>query len=153
MKNIFKKILKGKVVIVGIGNTMRGDDSFGPVLIERLKGNIEAICINAGTSPENFTNKITREKPNTILIIDAVHLGLEAGEYKILQDSDIVKSGFTTHDISPSLFIEYLKQQTRADIYMLGVQPKNISFGAEMTPSLKKTIERLKKMIKESKNA
>jgi len=36
MKNIFKNILKGKVVILGIGNTLRRDDGFGPALIERL---------------------------------------------------------------------------------------------------------------------
>ena len=39
---------KGKVVIVGIGNLLRGDDGFGPALIERLSGNVEARCIDAG---------------------------------------------------------------------------------------------------------
>lgn len=148
-----KDILKGKVVIVGIGNIMRGDDGFGPALIERLMGNIEAICIDAGSAPENYAGKITKEEPDTILIIDTVHLGKRAGEYEILEKEDIIKSGFTTHDISPNMFIEYLEKETGADIYMLGVQPQNVSFGEEMSDSVKKTLEEVPKLIKGAINA
>ena len=34
---MLKDILKGKVVIVGIGNTLKGDDGFGPAVIEQLR--------------------------------------------------------------------------------------------------------------------
>ena len=39
MKSVLKEIFKGKIVIVGVGNTLRGDDGFGPMLIEKLKKN------------------------------------------------------------------------------------------------------------------
>ena len=151
--SIFKNIFKGKVVIVGIGNILRGDDGFGPALIGRLKGKVKAVCLDAGSAPENYTGKIVKEKPDTILIVDALHLGLSPGDYEILKKDEIAKSGLSTHDISPNMFIEYLEDQTKADIYMLGVQPKNLSFGEEMSDSLKNTLVEITDLIKEETNA
>ena len=114
MNNIFKDILKGKVVIVGIGNTLRADDGFGPELIARLKGKVKASCIDAGSAPENYTGKIVKERPDTILIADALDLGKQPGEFAILKKDELLHCGLSTHDISPQMFIEYLKQQTGA---------------------------------------
>ena len=134
---------KGKVVIIGIGNLLRADDGFGPALIELIQGRLDAVCIDAGTAPENYIGKIAKLKPETVLIVDAVELNSEAGTYAILRKSDIIKSGFTTHDISPSMFIEYLEKETNADIFMLGVQPENIRLGEEMSDKVKKTLEEI----------
>jgi hydrogenase 3 maturation protease len=147
---MFKDILKGKVVIVGIGNIMRGDDSFGPELVKRLNGCVDAVCIDAGTAPENYTGKIKKESPDTILIADAVHLDLAPGGYRILKKDDILKCGFTTHDISPNMLIEYLEKETGADIYMLGIQPKHLSFGEEMSEEVKKALGDIIKSIAEA---
>ena len=148
-----KTLFQGKVVIVGIGNTLRGDDGFGPALISRLKGKVKAVCLDAGSAPENYSGKIIKEKPDTILIVDALHLGKSPGEFEILKKDDIVKSGFSTHDISPNMFIEYLQDQTHADIYMLGLQPKNVSFGEGMCDSVKAAVEEITNLIKEADNA
>ncbi|MBU3933246.1 MAG: hydrogenase maturation peptidase HycI [Candidatus Omnitrophica bacterium] len=147
MKSAFKNILKGKTVIVGVGNTLRGDDGFGPALIKRLEGKAKACCIDAGSAPENFTGKIIKEKPDTILIVDALHLGLAPGAWEILKKDEIAKSGLSTHDISPNMFIEYLESRTSADIYMLGVQPKDISFGREMSTEVKSALEKIADVI------
>ena len=154
MHNTLKNILKGKVVIVGIGNSMKSDDGFGPALIERVKGKVKAVCINAGTTPENYVGAIAREKPDTVLLVDAVHMDLEPGKYEILGPEEIIKSGFTTHDISPKMFIEYLKSETNAAIYMLGIQPERLDLGEEMSAAVMKTLEELSELIaSEVKNA
>lgn len=153
MPPTIKDILKGKVVIVGIGNTLRGDDGFGPALVEKLAGKVNAVCLDAGSAPENHTGKIVKEKPDTILLVDAIHLGLAPGKYEILKKDQILKSGFSTHDISPHMFIDYLEKQTKADIYMLGVQPENLSFGQEMSASVKRALNEITALIKETDNA
>ncbi|MBU1862475.1 MAG: hydrogenase 3 maturation endopeptidase HyCI [Candidatus Omnitrophica bacterium] len=153
MNNDVGDILKGKVVIVGIGNILRGDDGIGPALIERLQGTVKAVCIDAGTVPESYTGKITKEQPDTILFIDALHLDRSAGEYAVLGKDDIVKSGFTTHDISPAMVIEYLECQTHADIYLLGIQPQNLSLGDEISEPVKKTLTHVEQLLKEVLNA
>jgi hydrogenase 3 maturation protease len=151
MKN-FAEVLKGKVVLIGVGNILRADDGLGPTLIQELQGEIDAVCIDAGNAPESYTGKVSKEEPDTILIIDAIHLDRAPGTYEILGKSDIIKSGFTTHDISPAMFIEYLQSQTKADIYLLGVQPGNLTMGEEMSDAITAAIEELSKRIKEVLN-
>ncbi|UCG35388.1 MAG: hydrogenase 3 maturation endopeptidase HyCI [Candidatus Omnitrophota bacterium] len=146
-------ILKGKVVFVGVGNSLRADDGFGPTLIEKLKGKIKATCVDAGLSLENYAGKIVKESPDTVVIADATHLDLEPGQYSILKKDQITKSGLSTHDLSANMFIEYLESQTKADIYMLAVQPQSVTLGEEMSGAVKKTIEELAKLITEANNA
>ena len=149
MEKQLTPILKGKTVIVGIGNPLRGDDGFGPYLVELLRDRIKAVCIDAGTAPESYIGKIIKEEPDTVLIVDAVHLGLTAGEFRVMKGSEIVRSGFTTHDLSPRMFMDHLEQGTRAHIYMLGVQPQSVHFGAEMSEPVKGTTEKLVAAIME----
>ena len=153
MKNPFMNILKGKIVIVGIGNPLRGDDAFGPALIERLRGKRGIVCIDAGSSPENYTGKIVQENPDVLLLVDAVDLGRQPGEYEILEKDAIIKSGFTTHDMSPRMCIEYLESQTTAPIYMLGIQPHNISLGEGLSDQVEKSLEEIIKFIMEALRA
>jgi len=147
MKRDFNDILKGKIVVVGIGNIIKGDDGFGPRLIERLKNKVGATCIDTGSSPENYTRKIAKENPDTILLVDAAHINLPPGEYEILSPQDILKGGFSTHDISLTMFIDYLKTMTKANIFLLGVEPKNISIGDDMSDSVKKTLDEVSKIL------
>ncbi len=148
-----KDILKGKVIIVGIGNIIRGDDGFGPKLIENIKNKVKVVCLDAGVAPENYLGKVIKENPDTILIVDAVCLGKNPGQYEILKGEDIEKCGFTTHDISPVMFMEYLTNQTKANIYMLGVQPRGIELGSEMSEELKTILDELSGKILEVVNA
>jgi hydrogenase 3 maturation protease len=143
MINSWARVLEGKVVLVGIGNLLRGDDAFGPRLIERIQGKIRAVCIDAGSAPENYSGKIVKENPDTIVLVDAVHLDQTPGECALLRKSDIVKTGFTTHDMSPSLFIDHLESRTQADIYLLGVQPETLSMGADLSEPVKRTLDKL----------
>ena len=135
-----ESILKGRVVVLGVGNPLRGDDGFGPALIDRLKDRTDAVCLDAGTAPENYLGAIVKEDPDTILIVDAVHLNRAPGQVDILTKDDIAQRGFTTHDISPRLVIEYLEQQTNAGIHMLAVQPESVAFGAGMSASVERTL-------------
>ena len=153
MENSLGNILKGRLVIVGMGNPLRGDDGLGPKLIEELSGKTGALCIDVGTSPESYGGKVLNAKPETILLVDAVHLGKSPGEYAILKKDEIAESGVTTHNISPKLFIEYLAAQSEAKIYLLGIQPKNTGFGQTLSPEVEKTLKTIKQLIMEVLNA
>jgi len=142
--------MRGKIVIVGIGNPLRGDDGFGPALIQRLQGKVSSICIDAGIAPENYVGRIVQEDPDTILLVDAAHLGLKRGQYRILQSADILKCGLTTHDMSSRMLIEFLGNQTHADVFMLGVQPQNVSLGEVMSDCLVETLDEVATLIQEA---
>jgi len=128
--NPFTSLLNGKIVFVGIGNSMRGDDGLGPVLVERLKDKVDSLCINGGDVPENYFGKIVKEQPDTVVLIDAVELFL--------------------HSASPSILMEYLGRETGAEVYMLGVQPNSVHFGDGLSVSVKHALAHLEKLILEA---
>ncbi|MBU2473589.1 MAG: hydrogenase 3 maturation endopeptidase HyCI [Candidatus Omnitrophica bacterium] len=150
MQNQFKDIFKGKVIIAGVGNILRADDAFGPRLIEAIEKRVNAVCFDLGTAPENYIGKIAKQGPDTVLIVDAVDLGKNPGSFQLLRGKDIINSGFTTHDLSPRMFIDFLKSQTKAEIYLLGVQPQTTAFGEEMSEKMTEALEKIAVSIKEA---
>ena len=140
----FKSRLKGKVVILGIGNTLRSDDGAGSVLTSRIKGKTPFVVFDAQESPENYLEKIIQEKPDTVVIIDAVDFGGKPGEFKFLQAQDIKTVNlFATHNASISLTINYLQNNLKADIIILIIQPKNINFGDKLSREVADTLDEL----------
>jgi len=146
-KQSLKELLKGKVVIVGIGHPLRGDDALGPCLVKRLEGHLDALCIDAGSAPENYLGKIIKASPDVVLFIDAVDFNKEPGYYEILGQEEILKTGFTTHDLSPRMLIEYLNGETKARIYLLGVQPKDLGMGQELSAPVQKALNELERLL------
>ena len=130
-----------------MGNPLRGDDGFGPALVARLKGRVKAVCLDGGSAPEIYAGKIVKEKPGTILMVDALHLGRRPGEYAVLRKDEIARSGFSTHDISPNLLLDYLAEETGAEIYMLGVQPESLRFGLELSEPVRQTLKKLEEEL------
>ncbi|MFA5149730.1 MAG: hydrogenase maturation protease [Candidatus Omnitrophota bacterium] len=131
--------LTGKVVIVGIGNTLRSDDGIGSILAARLQDKVPYIVYDGSSSPENYLGKIIKDTPDTILLIDAVDFGGEAGEIRFLEGEDIqTVNFFSTHDASISLAISYLKNSLKsAGIFILAIQPKILVFGDKLSPEIK----------------
>ncbi|MDD5568005.1 MAG: hydrogenase 3 maturation endopeptidase HyCI [Candidatus Omnitrophica bacterium] len=137
--------LSGKVVILGIGNNLRSDDGIGSILATRIQDKTPYLVYDSGSSPENYLGKIIKDNPDTILLIDAVDFGGEAGEFRILEGEDIqTVNFFSTHDASISLAISYLKNSLKAvDIIILAIQPKVLAFGDKLSPPISKTLEKL----------
>ena len=107
----------------------------------------KAVSIDAGSAPENFTGKIKKEDPDTILIVDAADLGKDPGDFAILARDEILSSGFTTHDLSPAMLMEYLETETDADIYMLGIQPAKVGFGEGLSGVIEKALKEVDVLV------
>jgi len=148
-----KAHLRGKVVILGIGNTLRSDDGIGSLLAARLKDKVPYIVYDAGVSPENYLGKIEKDKPDNLVIIDAVDFQGEPGEFRELDDSDIKTSNlFSTHNASISLLINFLKSNSKLDIIVLIIQPKTIAFGDKLSLELNESLEKLEVFFTKSTN-
>ncbi|MFH1782967.1 MAG: hydrogenase 3 maturation endopeptidase HyCI [Candidatus Omnitrophota bacterium] len=145
-----KNILKGKVVILCLGNLDRGDDGVGPVIAAKLSGKTSHEVINAGMTPENFTGPVTKLNPDTIIIIDTVMFDGAPGDYKIFKGDDLREGKISTHDVSPKLLIEYLKSSTKAEIYILGIKPKSNNIGEPLSPEVEKSIDEIVKLLIQS---
>lgn len=139
-----KSHLAGKVVLLGIGNRLRSDDAVGSLFASHLKNKIPFLVFDAETQPENYLGKIIREKPDTIILVDAVDFGGSPGEFRLVENPTLQETSlFFTHDASLSLSINYLQSHLAADIIILTIQPKSIAFAERLSPPVKKTLRRL----------
>lgn len=137
-------------MIVGTGNVLRGDDGLGPVLVDRLRKRLPVPCIDAGVALENHLGRILREKPDTLLVIDAVHLGARPGDYRLLGAHELAEQGLSTHDMSLRLALRYLGSEIGGRTALLGVQPGQVGFGARMSAPVRRVIGFLERRIAEA---
>jgi hydrogenase 3 maturation protease len=132
-----------KIVFVGVGNRFRGDDAVGPLVIDKLSGRVPH-AIDAGPSPENVTGAIKKLKPEKIVFIDAlVFKDLPPGTPQIVEIDDIAHMGQTSHVLSLDVVMEYLKLETGADVFMIGVQPGYIADREGLSPGIGESLEKL----------
>jgi len=136
--------LKGKVVILGIGNTLQSDDGVGSILASRIKNKVLYTVYDSGANPENYLGKIIKDKPDNVVIIDAADFGDKAGEYRVIEGEGLQTVNlFSTHDASLSLAINYLKSNFSVDIIVLIIQPKIIAFGDSLSREVEETLTKL----------
>jgi hydrogenase 3 maturation protease len=143
--------LRGKVVILGIGNTLRSDDGIGSLLAARIQGRVPYIVYDAAANPENYLGKIIRDNPDNLIIIDAADFGGKGGEFRLIEGDEIKTTNlFSTHNSSISLVINYLQSHIKADIIIFIIQPKSIIFGNDLSPEISKVLDELSKWFCEA---
>jgi hydrogenase 3 maturation protease len=139
--------LEGKVLILGMGNPLRGDDGAGPYLIKQLTGRVDATLLNGEDEPENLLGQITGIKPDYILIVDSVDLSANPGSVALVEGDQLERRNLFTHKASLKLFIECLKGETGANVLVLGIQPKSIEIGRAISSEVKESLGHLRDIL------
>jgi hydrogenase 3 maturation protease len=139
--------LKGKVLILGVGNPLREDDGAGPYLIRQLKGRVDAALLNGEEEPENLLDQIVGMKPDSILIVDALELGAQPGSVALLEEDQLERRSLSTHHASLKLFIECVKGETGANVLVLGIQPKLVEIGRALSSEVKESLGHLRDIL------
>ncbi|HUS04203.1 MAG TPA: hydrogenase maturation peptidase HycI [Dehalococcoidia bacterium] len=135
-------------LILGIGNMLKGDDGIGIYVAEMVNKRLkeiegksrqvkfrearEAMVINCGTTPENYTSIIRKYAPDRLILVDAADMGLSPGSYRIIPPGKIGVMCVSTHNMPLSLFVSYVSEFCR-DIVLIGVQPERMDFGATLS--------------------
>lgn len=136
----------GRVVILGIGNEMRGDDAAGIEVVKRVKGNVNSsrvLTINAGPVPENFLSKVVEFDPDRILMVDSVDADNNPGDLILVEASDISNPSLSTHSLSLERVVDFLEDSTEAEISFLGIQPKWSEFGLGLSKEVEESVRDL----------
>jgi hydrogenase 3 maturation protease len=138
------KLSGSKTVIVGIGNTLKGDDGVGPLVCQQLQNaKVCAGLIDAGTVPENYIQPIIKKTPQNLIIIDAIDFGALPGKMSIFKPEQLNSSVFSTHTLSPRLFIDLIHQEIDVDVYIVGVQPAQTQLGQPVSAQVNKAVQLL----------
>ena len=138
-----------RVVIAGIGSSIRKDDFIGVGIVEKLRGKVSPSVhlIECEMSPEKFLEPIVHFKPTHILLINAAQLGLEPGSSRLIELNRISWPAVLTHALTHQIFREFITEATGAKVALLAVQPKDTSFGEGFTKELEETVERLSSFL------
>ena len=140
-----KERLKGIVTIIGIGNIMRGDDGFGPKLIESLKKKkTRANLFDCGTVPENYIFPILTTLCDTVILVDAADVRTDPGSVRILTLGELSGAGLSTHNSSMRLFTDLLMTgKDDLNIFAVTMQPESIAFGESLSPVVLDGVDKL----------
>ena len=166
MNKFFEQLNKlrgSKTLIVGIGNTLKGDDGAGPLVCEQLTGKVCAELIDAGTVPENYIHPIIKKAPQNLLIIDAIDFGASPGTISIFEPEQLNSSAFSTHTLSPRLFADMVCQNIKGvpqmrnrafggpsvDVYFVGIQPAQTQLGQSISPKVGQAVQWLVRVLTE----
>jgi len=137
------KLRGSKTLIVGIGNTLKGDDGAGSLVCRRLEGKTCAELIDAATVPENYIQPIIKKAPQNLLVIDAIDFGASAGTISIFQPEQLNSIVISTHTLSPRLFVDMIKEEIEVDVYFVGIQPTQTQLGQPACPQVKEAVQQL----------
>lgn len=138
-----------KYILMGIGNILRGDDGIGSIIAQKFKDH-DWLSLDCGVAPENFTSIIKKNRPNLLVLIDVVEMGLEPGQYRIIPPEKIDIMHLTTHSISLSFLISYLKNFARETVF-IGIQPKFIDYSTFISPEILKSADKIMRILKDKK--
>ena len=143
---VVRKVLRGRVVVVGIGNPGRGDDGAGPRVARLLArhlppapppeggGDRIVAAIAAETTPEAEAGRIAELRPDVVLLVDAVDFGAPPGSACLFDEEDLAaRTGWSSHRPPLLLLMEYLAGRTGARVILLGIQPADVGWSARMT--------------------
>ena len=138
-----------KIVILGIGNEMRGDDGLGSILAQKLSilENENITVFDGKTVPENFTGAIKRETPSHLILLDAVEMNETPGHIRLVSKEEIANYSISTHAMPLSFLINYLESTTHAKIILLGIQPKNMDLIYETSPEVQESLNYVLKLF------
>ncbi len=144
----------GKLGVLGVGNTLKGDDGIGIVLLNRLReseipGEVE--FYEVGTSGMNILHHL--KDLDTALIIDAIRSKGEPGDSVFFSpddvDNDLQVRG--THDANLLEAIELSETMgERPDrVVIMGVIPENMELNEDLSPPLQDRLPELEDRLRE----
>ncbi|MFC2008799.1 hydrogenase maturation peptidase HycI [Chloroflexota bacterium] len=146
------------LLVMGIGNSLKGDDGVGPYVAELLAGKKaetvgvfspedEVNSIDCGTVPENYTGIVRRLRPNHLVLVDAADMGLDVGAMRAIPPEMIGALGLSTHSMPLSMFMSYVADLV-GRLTLVGIQPQSMHLGDEMCDSVRRTGEELARTLR-----
>ncbi len=135
-----------RVVIVGIGHELRGDDAAGTYMIRRLASSLQQsemlLLVDAGPAPENYTSLLRRFAPDLVILIDAADMEQSPGSMQWIPWKDSIGFSASTHSLPLHIFAKYLAQELKCEISLLGIQPVDTSLDARLSPAVRNTVDK-----------
>jgi hydrogenase maturation protease len=152
------KSLLEKVLILGLGNTLRGDDGAGPAVIAALSlmdlpPHVE--LLDGGTP--GLETVLLLEGYERAIIVDAADMGLEPGQWRrFTPDTAEIKGSEqklhgTLHaaGLAEALALAAALEKLPSTISIYGIQPRSLEWRQELSEPLRAALPSLCEEIRE----
>jgi hydrogenase maturation protease len=146
------------ILILGIGNLLMKDEGVGVHVIERLKeiqlpDNVEVL--DGGTAGLDLVDFIAGRKK--LIVIDAVNAGEKPGTiYRLTEENLAIKpksiSSFHEIDFMDALHMSIVMDEKPKEILVIGIEPKDMSSGLELSPEVEERIPEIIKLVMKELN-
>jgi len=142
-----------KITVLGIGNLLLKDEGVGAHLVQKLTDIVNDANVNiidAGTYPDFIS--LVDDSTDKLIIIDAVKTGDKPGAiYRFSFDNVDLDSALpiSLHDIgvSDSLKMMALLNRQPKSTIVIGIEPKTIDFGLELSPEVEDKLSELIELV------
>jgi hydrogenase maturation protease len=134
----------GRITVLGLGNILLSDEGIGVHAVNAIKERYacppEVEIVDGGTMGLDLLPIF--ETSEKVLIIDAVDFGKEPGHVGILEGNQIpsaLNSKLSVHHIGLNdvLFAAKLMNDNPPEVYLVGMQPKSLDVGLDMTSEIR----------------
>ena len=144
----FRQRVEGKrVLLLGGGNRLRGDDGLGSLLIERLTGKLTIPMIDAGDVPENYLGPIESARADLVLVLDAADLRASPGDLALLELDQLGGMAVSTHTVNLGLLFKVIPPKRRPAVLVLAVQPQSTEFGVGLSYAVRSAMEGIESLL------
>ncbi len=113
-----------KILLCGLGNRERGDDGFGPYVVEHIQEKDYIKTMDCALNVENYLNQIIDLTPDLIIFFDTIQK--QSQEPVLLRDEELLENAtisLSTHNLPLRAMYDYLKEYSHAALWLYGVPP------------------------------
>jgi coenzyme F420 hydrogenase subunit delta len=119
---------QARLLILGVGNVLFGDDGFGPAVIDHLctqydiPEDLYVMDVGVGVRKVLFTVTLSELVPDEIVIVDAVDWGLQVGQLKEIAAGALPESkidDYSLHQVPTSNLLRELQEQREIRVMVL----------------------------------
>src|SRR4030065_2608305 len=143
------------ILIMGIGNILLKDEGIGVHVVRRLKEmslpeNVEVL--DGGTAGLELVDFM--ENRRKLIVIDAVKTGDKPGTiYRLTEKNLVIKPkaiiSFLEIDFLDALHISDVMKNKPEEVIVIGIEPKDVSDGIDLSPEIEERIPRIIEIVME----
>jgi len=140
-----------RIVVVGVGNLLLKDEGIGihaVKVLQEMELPPDVKIIDGGTAPDLIAYTEAGDK---LIIIDAARAGGEPGAIYRFLPRDLSQNGgiLSTHElgVEQNLRLMSLTGSKPGEIVIIGIEPKEIGWGTELSPELQQKVPEIVKVV------
>ena len=143
-----------RMLILGVGNLLLKDEGVGVQVARELQKRVlppEVEVCDGGVGGIGLLDYF--RGPSRLLLIDAAEMGLKPGAVMRFTPQELKDFGhgvkFSTHDLGLAEVLKLAQALGLCpeEVEIIGIQPKEISWGEELSPTVQASLPRVVEMV------